>query len=50
MNRALTELNIEGIKTNRNLQKWIINEKTFRSGIFGTSYYEKIAKEAENAL
>jgi acetyl-CoA carboxylase biotin carboxylase subunit len=50
MNRALDELVIEGIKTNRNLQKWIINEKVFRSGNFGTSYYEKIAKEAENAL
>jgi acetyl-CoA carboxylase biotin carboxylase subunit len=50
MNRALDELNIEGIKTNKNQQKWIINEAVFRSGIFGTSYYEKIAKEAENAL
>jgi acetyl-CoA carboxylase biotin carboxylase subunit len=49
MDRALAELNIEGIKTNREEQRHIINEKTFRSGVFGTSYYESIiAKEAKH--
>jgi acetyl-CoA carboxylase biotin carboxylase subunit len=46
MNRALLELNIEGIKTNRNEQLRIIADSTFRSGNFGTSFYEKM-KEAE---
>jgi acetyl-CoA carboxylase biotin carboxylase subunit len=50
MERALDELNIEGIKTNRTQQRWIIKDSTFRSGLFGTSYYKQIAKEAENAL
>jgi acetyl-CoA carboxylase biotin carboxylase subunit len=50
MERALDELNIEGIKTNRAQQRWIIRDRTFRSGSFGTSYYKQIAKEAENAL
>jgi acetyl-CoA carboxylase biotin carboxylase subunit len=49
MNRALDELVIEGIKTNKDQQKYIINHAVFRSGHFGTSYYEKIAKEAEDA-
>jgi acetyl-CoA carboxylase biotin carboxylase subunit len=50
MNRALDELVIEGIKTNKGQQKYIINHAVFRSGNFGTSYYEKIAKEAEDAI
>jgi acetyl-CoA carboxylase biotin carboxylase subunit len=50
MGRALNELNIEGIRTNKNQQRYIIKDPVFRSGNFGTSYYEKIAKEAENAL
>jgi acetyl-CoA carboxylase biotin carboxylase subunit len=49
MNRALEELVIEGIRTNKNQQKFIINHRIFRSGAFGTSWYETIAKEAENA-
>jgi acetyl-CoA carboxylase biotin carboxylase subunit len=49
MDRALGELNIEGIPTNKNQQRYIINDPIFRSGNFGTSYYEKIAKEAEHA-
>ena len=49
MNRALDELVIEGIKTNRDQQKFIINHPVFRSGNFGTSWYEQIAKEAEAA-
>ncbi|MDR0624495.1 MAG: ATP-grasp domain-containing protein [Treponema sp.] len=50
MNRALDELVIEGVKTNKNQQQFIINHRTFRSGNFGTSWYETIAKEAEYAL
>ncbi|MDR3338464.1 MAG: acetyl-CoA carboxylase biotin carboxylase subunit [Treponema sp.] len=50
MDRALDELVIEGIRTNRNQQKWIINDARFRSGQFGTRYYEEIRSEAENAL
>ncbi|GHV40033.1 acetyl-CoA carboxylase biotin carboxylase subunit [Spirochaetia bacterium] len=50
MDRALWELNIEGIKTNRRVQQWIIRDSVFRSGNFGTAYYSTIEKEAENAL
>jgi acetyl-CoA carboxylase biotin carboxylase subunit len=50
MNRALDELVIEGIKTNIGQQKYIINHEVFRSGDFGTSYYEHIAREAEHAI
>jgi acetyl-CoA carboxylase biotin carboxylase subunit len=50
MDRALEELNIEGIKTNREQQRWIIRDDVFRSGKFGTAYYNSIAKEAEDAL
>jgi acetyl-CoA carboxylase biotin carboxylase subunit len=50
MNRALGELRIDGIKTNQDQQQWIINNKIFRSGKFGTSYYGEIAKELEHAL
>jgi acetyl-CoA carboxylase biotin carboxylase subunit len=50
MDRALRELAIEGIKTNKAQQQWIINHETFRSGRFGTSYYGEIAKEVENVF
>jgi acetyl-CoA carboxylase biotin carboxylase subunit len=50
MKRALDELVIEGIKTNKTQQRWILGEAQFCSGKFGTSYYSQIAKEAENAL
>ncbi|AEF85731.1 biotin carboxylase (Acetyl-CoA carboxylase subunit A) (ACC) [Treponema primitia ZAS-2] len=50
MERALEELFIEGIKNNIARQRWIINNTTFRSGKFGTSYYSEIEKEAESAL
>jgi acetyl-CoA carboxylase biotin carboxylase subunit len=40
MDRALSELNIEGIKTNRDEQRRIINDGIFRGGDFGTSFYE----------
>ena len=48
MNRALRELVIEGIKTNVERQKWIINHPVFQSGNFGTSWYAEIEKEVEN--
>ncbi|MDR0557665.1 MAG: ATP-grasp domain-containing protein [Treponema sp.] len=47
MERALSELVIEGIRTNRTQQEYIIKDKTFRSGVFDTSYYGSIAKEVE---
>jgi acetyl-CoA carboxylase biotin carboxylase subunit len=50
MSRALGELRIEGIKTNQAQQQYIIKHNTFRSGRFGTSFYNEIAKELENAL
>jgi acetyl-CoA carboxylase biotin carboxylase subunit len=48
MNRALDELVIEGIKTNRDQQRWIVNNAQFRSGEFGTHYYEEIADAVQN--
>ena len=48
LDRALGELVIEGIKTNVAHQKWMMNEKVFRSGDFGTAYYASIEKELEN--
>jgi acetyl-CoA carboxylase biotin carboxylase subunit len=50
MDRALGELNIEGIKINRDEQLEIIRNEVFRSGNFGTSLYETILKEAEHVL
>ncbi len=47
MERALSELVIEGVPTNIIRQRRIIADKTFRSGVFGASYYESIAKEIE---
>ena len=48
MNRALGELVIEGIITNRNKQKWIVNDSVFRSGNFGTAYYGTIEGELDH--
>jgi acetyl-CoA carboxylase biotin carboxylase subunit len=48
MDRALRELIIEGIKTNIERQRWIINHPVFQSGGFGTSLYSEIEKEVEN--
>ncbi len=48
MDRALGELSIEGIKTNAQQQRWIINHPKFRSGDFGTAYYAEIEKEVEH--
>jgi acetyl-CoA carboxylase biotin carboxylase subunit len=50
MNRALEELVIEGIKTNKKMQQWIIKHNAFRSGRFGTAYYGEIAGELEHAF
>jgi acetyl-CoA carboxylase biotin carboxylase subunit len=45
MKRALHELIIEGIATNIEQQKCIINDDVFRSGNFGTGYHESIKKQ-----
>jgi acetyl-CoA carboxylase biotin carboxylase subunit len=45
MDRALGELRIDGIPTNKDQQRWIIRDGIFRSGDFGTSYYEAIAAQ-----
>ena len=47
MNRALGELMIEGIMTNKTQQQWIVNDKGFRSGSFGTSYYDSIRESID---
>jgi acetyl-CoA carboxylase biotin carboxylase subunit len=48
MDRALGELVIEGIRTNRDSQRRIIGDRVFRSGNFGTGYYQTIAREVEH--
>jgi len=48
MDRALSELRVEGINTNRAQQRFIVNHPTFRSGVFGTSYYAEIEEEVEH--
>jgi len=48
MDRALRELVIEGIKTNIERQRWIINHPVFHYGVFGTSWYGNIEKEVEH--
>jgi acetyl-CoA carboxylase biotin carboxylase subunit len=48
MDRALRELVVEGIKTNIERQRWIINHPVFHYGIFGTSWYGDIEKEVEH--
>jgi acetyl-CoA carboxylase biotin carboxylase subunit len=48
MDRALRELVIEGIKTNIERQRWIINHPVFHSGDFSTSWYAEIEKEVEH--
>jgi len=45
MNRALRELIIEGINTNIEQQRRIINHPVFQYGIFGTSWFEEAEKE-----
>ncbi|AFG38249.1 acetyl-CoA carboxylase biotin carboxylase subunit [Spirochaeta africana] len=46
MNRVLDELVLEGITTNCEEQKRIINHPVFRSGAFGTGFLEQIEEEA----
>jgi acetyl-CoA carboxylase biotin carboxylase subunit len=41
MDRALSELVIEDIKTNQQEQRFIIEDNEFRSGAFGNAYYER---------
>ena len=48
MSRALEELVIEGITTNKAQQQWIMKNKVFRSGNFGTSFYKDIEGELEH--
>jgi acetyl/propionyl-CoA carboxylase alpha subunit len=48
MSGALGELVIEGIQTNQAQQRWIIKNAKFRSGQFGTSYYNEIKEEVEH--
>jgi acetyl-CoA carboxylase biotin carboxylase subunit len=48
MDRALRELVIDGIATNKERQRWIINHPVFHYGVFGTSWYENIEKEVEH--
>ena len=45
MDRAMRELIIEGIKTNIEQQRCIINHPVFHYGVFGTSWYADIEKE-----
>ena len=48
MDRALRELVIDGIKTNIERQRCIINHPVFYYGVFGTSWYGNIEKEVEH--
>ncbi|GHV86234.1 acetyl-CoA carboxylase biotin carboxylase subunit [Spirochaetia bacterium] len=48
MDRSLRELVVEGIKTNIERQRLIINHPVFHYGVFGTSWYGDIEKEVEN--
>ncbi|MDA3950762.1 MAG: acetyl-CoA carboxylase biotin carboxylase subunit [Spirochaeta sp.] len=45
MDRALSEFEIEGIPTNMERQRQIINSRVFQSGVFGTDALEYIKKE-----
>ena len=41
MNRALNEIIIDGIDTNIDLHKWIINQTDFKKGMYSTNWLEK---------
>ncbi len=41
MRRALDEIIIDGINTNIELHKWILNQKDFINGIYNTNWLEK---------
>ena len=40
MKRALDEIIIDGIDTNINLHKWILNQKEFKGGFYNTNWLE----------
>ena len=48
MDRALRELVIDGIKTNIDRQRCIINHPVFHFGVFGTSWYSDFEKEVKD--
>ena len=48
MNRALSELAVEGIKTNIERQRCVINHPVFHYGIFGTSWYSDFEKDVKD--
>ena len=41
MKRALDEIIIDGINTNIELHKWILNQKDFIDGVYNTNWLEK---------
>ena len=41
MKRALDEIIIDGIDTNIDLHKWILNQKEFKNGFYNTNWLEK---------
>ncbi|WP_320128444.1 biotin carboxylase N-terminal domain-containing protein [uncultured Sphaerochaeta sp.] len=47
MKRALQEVCVEGIETNLDQQKLILESTMFRSGRFGTDLYERVCPEEE---
>ena len=48
MDRALRELVVDGIKTNIERQRCIINHPVFQNGVFGTSWYSDFEKEVKD--
>ncbi|MCL2601162.1 MAG: acetyl-CoA carboxylase biotin carboxylase subunit [Treponema sp.] len=48
MDRALRELVVDGIKTNIDWQRRLINHPVFVKGVFGTSWYGNVEKEIEH--
>ncbi len=44
MKRALDEIIIDGINTNIDLHKWILNQKDFIIGSYNTNWLEKHIK------
>ena len=45
MDRALSEFEIQGIPTNIDIQRQIVNHKIFQSGKFGTGILQTILQE-----
>ena len=41
MKRSLDEIIIDGIDTNIELHKWILDQKEFKDGIYNTNWLEK---------